>query len=177
MKNRKLCNVGLLIRDRLTRGGSMSQHGTKFVLFILASLPLLGCPGNKTAPPPPALAGCGPITATVTGIGVLPMTGATVDINTTATITNATTTVISWNNGGKGGGTDPISGTSGTGNVVPVPGSNPPSFTVSLTITQGGNTITITGTINTGPPCTGSGSWSSVDKNKVQNGSGSWNIP
>jgi hypothetical protein len=153
---------------------------TTYRLLILSlSILCTACPGG---PPPPApvpglLVPCGPITGTVIGIGADVTTGLSADVNTSFTLTSSAATSITWVNGGTGGATDPVSGKSGTGTITAVPPAGPPTnYSVALTMTSGGTTITFTGTIVGPPTCTGSGSWTATTNGRNA-GSGTWTIP
>lgn len=140
--------------------------------------------GGGTVAAPRALVKCipaagGSLTGTVTGIGVNPVTLATTDVNSTATITNPTDSTVTWSNGGTVSADNPISGTDGTGKVTLFGvGAAADSADVFLTYKVSGTTIVITGRIRfIPPPCTGSGTWTATADDGRSVGSGTWTIP
>ncbi len=153
---------------------------TTYRLLILSiSIVCTACPG----PPPPApvpglLVPCGPISGTISGIGADVTTGISAEVGTSFTLTSSAANSITWDNGGTGGATDPVSGKSGTGTIRAVPPPGPPTtYAVALTMTSGGTTITFTGEIvGPPPPCTGFGRWTATT-NGQNAGRGPWTIP
>jgi hypothetical protein len=130
---------------------------------------LTGCPNNT--PPPPQIADCGPLSATVKGtIRTLAVSWSSPPkAPATAALSGDAKGGVTWTASKNSTGSS-MDGATATGNATG--STTAPSFTA--TGQAGSNTLTVTGSITMGTTCTGSGTWT---LNTSPPSSGTWTIP
>lgn len=153
-----------------------------FLIFAVCFLFLCGV--AEARKPKPPVSECiipgGTTPVTVTGVAVDPATGQSANINTKANFANPRGNLVEFNVGGAPQSpADPISGTSGSGKLIPSRAGTG-QHDVDIKYRANDRNITVRGTIGssaTPQVCTGSGTWSVTGPKNVNLGSGTWTIP
>ena len=146
--------------------------------FILASAFMLvgGCPSS--APLIPQIADCGPLTATVKGrINTLGASWSSPPkVPALASLSGTGGGAVTWTASSAATATTAPTGSAMDGTVAngTATGSTAaPTFTATGSTSAGG-TLTVSGAITKGQPCTGNGNWT---LNTAPPSSGTWTIP